>query len=46
MSRQQRLLILVGDAGMLPPEDETGPVPALTRFYRLCRGDYGRIVSA
>lgn len=46
MSRQQRLLILVGDAGMLPPEDETGPVPALNRFYRLCRGDHGRIVSA
>lgn len=46
MSRQQRLLILVGDAGMLPPDDEDSAVPALGRFYQLCKGEYGRIVSA
>jgi len=46
MSRQQRLLMLVGDAGMLPAEPENSAVPALERFYQLCKGEYGRIVSA
>ncbi|MFC5849263.1 DEAD/DEAH box helicase [Deinococcus petrolearius] len=46
MSRQQRLLILVGDAGMLPPDEERSAVPALDRFYQLCKGAYGHIVPA
>ncbi|MGM9319286.1 DEAD/DEAH box helicase [Deinococcus aquaticus] len=46
MSRQQRLLILVGDLGMLPPSGDQSPVPALDRFHQLCKGEYGRIVPA
>ncbi|PTA66919.1 DEAD/DEAH box helicase [Deinococcus arcticus] len=46
MSRQQRLLILVGDAGMLPSAEDGSAVPALDRFHQLCKGAYGRIVSA
>ncbi|GAA5504049.1 hypothetical protein Dxin01_03817 [Deinococcus xinjiangensis] len=44
MSRQQRLLILVGDTGMLAPAGTESAVPALEAFYELCRGAYGRII--
>ncbi|QFP75009.1 DEAD/DEAH box helicase [Deinococcus sp. AJ005] len=45
MSRQQRLLIVVGDAGMLCAPGEDSAVPALDRFYTLCKGPHGRIFS-
>lgn len=45
MSRQQRLLILVGDAAMLSSKGTVSAVPALDHFYQLCKGEYGRIVS-
>lgn len=38
MSRQQRLLVLVGDRAMA--EDEHAPRP-LRAFYNFCRGDHG-----
>lgn len=46
MSRQQRLLILVGDLGMIPPPGDQSPVPALNRFHELCKGEYGCVVPA
>ncbi|PYE54071.1 DEAD/DEAH box helicase [Deinococcus yavapaiensis] len=46
MSRQQRLLIVVGDTGMLPPPDAPSAVRALSNFHRLCKGRHGRLVSA
>lgn len=45
MSRQQRLLIVVGDAGMLSPPGEESAIPALNHFYTLCKGPHGRILS-
>lgn len=45
MSRQQRLLVVVGDAGMLSPPGEESAVPALNYFHTLCKGPHGRIVS-
>lgn len=41
MSRQKRLLIVVGDSGMLAGEQAAGAVPGLVRFLKLCGGDHG-----
>ena len=41
MSRQQRLLIVVGDSGMLEGEQAAKAVPGLVRFIELCRGEHG-----
>jgi hypothetical protein len=41
MSRQQRLLIVVGDAGMLEGEQAGKAVPGLMKFWELCGGEYG-----
>ncbi len=41
MSRQKRLLIVVGDSGMLTGEQAAQAVPGLVRFLKLCGGDHG-----
>jgi hypothetical protein len=41
MSRQKRLLIVVGDSGMLTGELAAQAVPALVCFLKLCGGDHG-----
>ena len=41
MSRQQRLLIVVGDDGMLQGSQAAGAIPGLVRFWELSGGDYG-----
>jgi hypothetical protein len=41
MSRQQRLLVVTGDSGMLRGEQAAGAVPGLVRFLELCGGEHG-----
>jgi superfamily I DNA and/or RNA helicase len=41
MSRQQRLLIAVGDSGMLNGAGAATAVPGLVKFYELCGGPNG-----
>lgn len=41
MSRQKRLLIVVGDSGMLTGEQAAQAVPGLVRFFELCGGEHG-----
>jgi superfamily I DNA and/or RNA helicase len=41
MSRQQRLLIVVGDSGMLQPNVAADAIPGLVKFRELCGGKYG-----
>ncbi len=41
MSRQKRLLIVVGDAAMVRPEAAAAAVPGLVRFHELCGGAHG-----
>ncbi len=41
MSRQKRLLIVVGDAAMVTDESAKMAVPGLRAFYDLCGGEYG-----
>ena len=41
MSRQQRLLIVVGDSGMLKPNVAEDAIRGLKRFHELCGGEYG-----
>ncbi len=41
MSRQQRLLIVVGDSGMLKGDQAAEVVPGLVRFMELCGGEHG-----
>ena len=41
MSRQQRLLVVVGDSGMLKGEQAAKAVPGLVRFMELCGGEHG-----
>lgn len=43
MSRQQRLLIMVGDAAMATAQGAEAAVPAFPAFYQLCGGDNGTI---
>ena len=46
MSRQQRLLIVVGDEAMLQSDDAISAIPALVEFHRFCGGPSGRRISA
>lgn len=46
MSRQQRLLIVVGDAAMLRGEASEKALRGLVAFRELCEGKYGLAVSA
>ena len=41
MSRQQRLLIIVGDSGMLKGEQAETAIPGLVRFMELSGGEHG-----
>ena len=41
MSRQKRLLIVVGDSGMLTDSKAVQVVPGLVHFLKLCGGDHG-----
>ena len=41
MSRQQRLLVVIGDSGMLKGEQAAKAVPGLVRFMELCGGEHG-----
>ena len=44
MSRQRRMLIVVGDAEMLESPGAATAVPALVSFAALCKGEHGVIV--
>lgn len=46
MSRQQRLLVIVGDSAMATDPETESPVPALGAFRKLCEGPHGRMVRA
>lgn len=41
MSRQKRLLVVVGDGGMVLEEGAEKAIPGLRAFYELCGGDHG-----
>lgn len=41
MSRQQKLLVVVGDSGMLRPNVAEDVIPGLIRFHELCGGEHG-----
>ena len=41
MSRQKKLLITVGDAGMLAHESAEKSIPGFVRFYEFCKGEHG-----
>ena len=42
MSRQRRLLVVVGDAAMLQDSAARAAVPGLVAFRGLCQGPHGR----
>ena len=44
MSRQHRLLVVVGDRAMAAGQDAKVSVPGLSAFLELCEGPHGRIV--
>jgi Cdc6-like AAA superfamily ATPase len=46
MSRQKKLLIVVGDSAMLAQSDAQEVVPALVDYYSLCKNDkkYGSVI--
>lgn len=46
MSRQKRLLVVVGDREMAAGPEAEASVPGLSGFLELCGGNYGRIVRA
>ena len=46
MSRQQRLLVVVGDAAMATGAEARAAVPALTAFLELCEGPHGHVLRA
>lgn len=46
MSRQKRLLVLVGDSGMIRTGSAADAVPGLAQFLELCRGEHGTYFSA
>lgn len=45
MSRQQRLLVVVGDSAMAEGAGAESAVPALPAFLSLCRGPQGRVLA-
>lgn len=46
MSRQQRLLVVVGDSGMFQSMQAATAIPGLVRFYELCGGEHGVLLHA
>ena len=46
MSRQHRLLVVVGDQAMVPGSEAEESVPGLSAFLKLCEGPHGRIVRS
>jgi hypothetical protein len=44
MSRQQRLLIAVGDAALARAPEAAEAAPGLSAFLNLCEGDHGRVL--
>ena len=44
MSRQQRLLVVVGDRGMAAGPEAAATVHGLSAFLKFCEGSHGRIV--
>ena len=44
MSRQHRVLVVVGDRAMAAGPETESPVPALSAFRKLCEGPHGRVV--
>lgn len=44
MSRQKRLLITVGDLGMVKTENAPQAVRELVSFYKLCQEPYGKVI--
>ena len=44
MSRQKRLLIVVGDLDMVLNEAATKEIPGLRAFYELCEGEHGLVL--
>lgn len=46
LSRQRRLLIVVGDLGMTQGPDARESVPALVRLRELCESDLGQVIDA
>ena len=44
MSRQHRLLVVVGDRAMVAGAEAESPVPALNAFRKLCEGPHGCVV--
>ncbi len=46
MSRQRRLLLIVGDGAMVTSDDGRAAVPALSAFHDLCGGPDGRHLDA
>ena len=44
MSRQHRLLVVVGDRAMAAGPETESPVPALSAFRKLCEGPHGCVV--
>lgn len=46
MSRQQRLLVVVGDAAMATGVEAESAVPALTAFLEFCKGPHGHVLRA
>jgi superfamily I DNA and/or RNA helicase len=44
MSRQHRLLVVVGDAGMATGPDAEASIPSLVAFRKLCEGPNGQVV--
>lgn len=47
MSRGKKLLICVGDSGMLQDDSAKGAIPSLIDFYNMCNGgdEYGDIIE-
>lgn len=43
MSRQKRLLVVVGDAALARAAETSEAAPGLAEFYRLCQGEYGHV---
>ena len=43
MSRQHRLLVMVGDQSMATHPAAEAAAPSLKAFYQLCRGNYGKL---
>jgi superfamily I DNA and/or RNA helicase len=46
LSRQRRLLIVVGDLGMTQGPDARESVSALVRLRELCESDLGQVIDA